>query len=211
MSFFKYYDFQKTSISLPALTAQYKYLSAAPYTTEITGQGTHRRNSKEGDSITDRFTEAIRKGGKSNKRRATVKFSSDTGNLHLLKPVAGYKPRFSYNGYLKGCNWISYDENPKPVLSAEYMEKQHRYNKRRKSKYCLLLAFVGDKYHGMQYNEPYNTIEKQLFEAMLKNDWILTEHLNNLGSIRFVHGSRTDKGVSALRMSCSMILRKYRA
>lgn len=192
--------------------AQHKYSSVALYSTKPSkapDQDTHPSNMKEGDSIADRLTRALKNHPKSNKLQARNRFKSDENrSINLLKPVVGYKPRFSYNGYLKNCNWISYDQNPKPIVSAEYIEKQQTYNKRKKSKYCLLLAFVGNKYHGMQYNEPFNTIERQLFEAMLKNDWILSEHLNGMWGVRFVHGSRTDKGVSALRMTCSMVLRK---
>lgn len=126
-----------------------------------------------------------------------------------MHPIKGYKPRFSYNGHLKKCTWINFDEHPRQIITPEKQEQQRQYGLRSKSKHCLLMAFAGEQYYGMQYNHSLNTIEKHLFEAMIKHGYMLTEHLNQLNQIRFVHGSRTDKKVSALRMVCSMILRKF--
>lgn len=123
-------------------------------------------------------------------------------------PMVGYEPRFSYNGYLKNRTWISYDEHPRATMTPEYMALQRDYAQRPKSKHCLLMAFAGDNYCGMQYNKEVDTIEKRLFEAMIRHGCMLAEHVDHLSGIRFVHGSRTDRGVSAMRMACSMILRE---
>lgn len=125
-----------------------------------------------------------------------------------MKPADGYEPRFSYNGYLKNRTWVSFDEQPKQSITSEQQDQQRQYAQRRKSKHCLLMAFAGDNYYGMQYNKTMNTIEKHLFEAMIRHGYMLTEHLEQLYRVKFVHGSLTDRGVSALRMTCSMILRE---
>lgn len=129
-----------------------------------------------------------------------------------LQPVDGYTPRFEYNGYLKNCNWRYYDEETKAKLRnqqpVELTEEQIRYRDRKKRKYCLLIGFAGANYFGMQFNQGVTTIEGELMNAMCKNNWILKEHLQNPIPLEFQHGSRTDRGVSAARMNCSLLLRK---
>ena len=79
---------------------------------------------------------------------------------------------------------------------------------RKKHKFCLLLGFAGGNYYGMQFNESVNTIEDEMLKAMVKQKWILPEHLAKPWTFDFVRGSRTDRGVSAARMNVSMVLRK---
>lgn len=125
----------------------------------------------------------------------------------------GYTPRFEYNGYLKNCTWRYYDEKTMVTLRniqpVKLTEEQIHYRNRKKRKYCLLLGFVGANYFGMQFNPDVRTIEGELMKAMCKNNWILEEHLINPISLEFQHGSRTDRGVSAARMNCSLLLRKF--
>lgn len=177
----------------------------------IIGPGPDVDKTHKSKSVTQIFTEAIQTATSRVQfaEQRTVNLQIDGKRVRLIKPTSGYSPRFSYNGHLKNCTWISYDDQPKQPATAAYMEQQRNYAKRKKSKYCLLLAFAGDNYYGMQYNESLHTIEKQLFAAMIKNDWMLPEHLDHLTRIQFIHGSRTDRGVSALRMNCSIILRKF--
>lgn len=70
------------------------------------------------------------------------------------------------------------------------------------------MGFSGTKYSGMQYNKDCETIEDNLFRAMLKTEWITEENMRKPWTIEFQRGSRTDRGVSAARQCCSLLLRK---
>lgn len=52
------------------------------------------------------------------------------------------------------------------------------------------------------------TVEGMLLKAMLENNWIQMASYKQPKSIKFQEGSRTDKGVSATRQCCSILLRK---
>lgn len=121
--------------------------------------------------------------------------------------------RFQYNGFLRRSNWVYYDDNDnkRPVAYGPETEKQNNYRMLKRRKFCILMGFAGGNYHGMQfqYQKDINTIEKALFDAMVKNRWILPEHLHKMSLVDFNHGSRTDTGVSAARMNVSMFLREF--
>lgn len=121
--------------------------------------------------------------------------------------------RFQYNGFLRRSNWVYYDDNDnkRPVAYGPETEKQNNYRMLKRRKFCILMGFAGGNYHGMQfqYQKDINTIEKALFDAMVKNRWILPEHLHKMSLVDFNHGSRTDTGVSAARMNVSMLLREF--
>lgn len=76
--------------------------------------------------------------------------------------------------------------------------------------HCMMLSYSGTKYYGIQRlrQEGAPTIEEVLFKAMLDNKWITDEAFEQPFSIRFQQGSRTDKGVSAVRQCCSIRLRE---
>ncbi|KAG4073939.1 hypothetical protein HA402_014144 [Bradysia odoriphaga] len=76
------------------------------------------------------------------------------------------------------------------------------------TKHCLMMGYSGSQYRGMQYQKRDGapTIEEILFNAMLECKWITHEAYKMPHSIGFYHGSRTDKGVSALRQCCSIRL-----
>lgn len=161
-------------------------------------------------TITESFNGALqrakakpRKSSEDNSRRFV---NNGIGAPHL----AGYVPRFEYNGYLKKCTWIPIEENQKPKQYVKSTDgEKEAYAKLSKSKVCLLMAFAGQNYCGMEYNgRGVETIEKYLFEALVKNRWILPEHIFKMGNVEFEHGSRTDAGVSAARMNCSIVLRE---
>lgn len=161
-------------------------------------------------TITEKFTEAIRAADEQRKLDHLDKISKPK-TLGKPKPyhlqVVGYKPRFEFNGYLKKSNWIRYDEDRQLITSLTKEQEEYKY--RKKAKYCLLLAFAGGNYYGMQLNTTLNTIEDNLIRAMVKNRWILDHHANRMYEVEFSHGSRTDRGVSAARMNVSMFLRKF--
>lgn len=159
-------------------------------------------------SITDKFTQSIRAVEEHKKiTKARTQPKNSEGTNKLLKPVDGYTSRFKYNGYLKKTHWQYYDEN-RQVDTSE-TEAQYKYKMLKKQKFCLLMAFAGGNYHGMQYNVNFNTIEENLFNAMIRNGWILDEHINKPWLVEFQRSSRTDRGVSAARQNISMILRKF--
>lgn len=125
----------------------------------------------------------------------------------LLKPFGDYTSRFQYNGYLRKSRWRYFDDNTKN--EEPETELQIKYRMRKKQKFCILMGFAGGNYYGMQYNNTVMTIEDKLLNAMVKNEWILEEHLNKPWLMEFSHGSRTDRGVSAARMNVSALLRRF--
>lgn len=126
-----------------------------------------------------------------------------------IKPANGYIPRFKYNGYLQKAKWVRYTEEDLKKKDAGLSEEQEIYRRRDKAKFCILMGFAGGKYYGMQYAGPErDTIEKHLFEAMAKANWILQEHIDAMFSLEYGRVSRTDRGVSAARMYCAANLRK---
>ncbi|XP_055312520.1 pseudouridylate synthase 1 homolog isoform X2 [Sitodiplosis mosellana] len=158
-------------------------------------------------TITEKFAESIKIAKETKKVVKARESPAYEGTNRLIKPVDGYTPRFKYNGYLRKSHWRYYDEN-RPEKEAE-TEEQFNYRMLKKHKYCLLMGFAGGNYFGMQFNESVNTIEDELLKVMVKNKWILPEHLAKPWTFDFVRGSRTDRGVSAARMNVSMVLPTY--
>lgn len=174
-------------------------------------------NEAQPKTITEQFTEALRVATEKRKlAKQTKKLNKLKADSHRefkgLKPKDDYVPRFEYNGYLKKCTWHYYDEKTKEKLKRNEVpiltEAQEKYQNRKKRNFCLLLGFAGGNYFGMQYNPSVRTIENELLTAMYKNEWILEEHIHKSYLLEFQHGSRTDRGVSAARMNCSLFLRK---
>lgn len=114
-----------------------------------------------------------------------------------------YKPR--YDGRAKKRNWEDYSaEGPR--------EKRENFNpgdRVKRKKCCLLMAYSGVNYFGMQRNPEMKTIEEDLLVAMLKNKWITEDGFQQAQNIQFQRAARTDKGVSAARQCVSLKLRKY--
>lgn len=130
------------------------------------------------------------------------------GTSRLLTPADNYTSRFQYNGYLKSKRWQYYDDEQLGAYGPE-TEQQYNYRLLKKQKFCVLLGFAGGNYFGMQYNKGVHTIEGVLLEAMVKNRWILSEHIQKPWVVAFDRGSRTDRGVSAARMNISLTLREW--
>ncbi|XP_002020326.2 tRNA pseudouridine synthase A [Drosophila persimilis] len=76
--------------------------------------------------------------------------------------------------------------------------------KRKKS--AILLSYCGANYYGMQRNPGMQTIEEELFKAMLKHKWITEDSFDQVQIACFQRAARTDKGVSAARQICSVKL-----
>lgn len=112
------------------------------------------------------------------------------------------KPR--YNGAWKKRKW-AFDRRDDTDEKRVRSNPEERVKKR---KYCMLLAFAGAKFLGMQRNPGVNTIEEELLKALLKNKMINDEGFNQPQMIHFQRAARTDKGVSAVRQCCSLKLRE---
>lgn len=66
-----------------------------------------------------------------------------------------------------------------------------------KRKVAVMVGYCGTGYHGMQYNPPNDTIEKELFEAFVKAGAISKANSTDLKKNGFQRAARTDKGVHA--------------
>lgn len=192
--------------------------SSPKFCTSSPGEN-HKNHSKSSSSndepkpnpsktITEQFTESLKKFKSAKKPPPANK-----REVELLEPTGGYVSRFQYKGFLRRSHWKYYDDNDnqRSVAYGPDTEEQHNYRMLKKRKFCILLGFAGGSYHGMQYQfrKDINTIEKELFAAMVKNRWVLPEHEQKMWLVDFNHGSRTDTGVSAARMNVSMFLRKF--
>jgi len=73
-------------------------------------------------------------------------------------------------------------------------------------KCAAMLSFSGKKYHGMQRNQAgeLKTIESEFLYALAKSGQIDPTWENKPQKAFFTRASRTDKGVSAARMVCSL-------
>lgn len=158
-------------------------------------------------TITEKFTQSIRAIQAERASNKLKKAKEKVGTSKLLTPVDGYTSRFQYNGYLKSKRWQYYDDERLGAYGPE-TEEQYNYRLLKKQKFCVLMGFAGGNYYGMQYNKGVHTIEGVLLDAMVKNRWILSEHIQKPWLIAFDRGSRTDRGVSAARMNISLTLRK---
>lgn len=166
-------------------------------------------NEHESKTITEKFTNSMEKVEADRVKNPIKKIKEKIGTSKLLKPIdSSYTSRFQYNGYLKAKRWQYYNDDRLGMYSPE-TEDQYNYRLLKKHKFAILMGFAGGNYFGMQYNKGVHTIEDVLLEAMLKNRWILSEHIQKPWSVDFQRGSRTDRGVSAARQIVSLILRKY--
>ncbi|XP_055375130.1 pseudouridylate synthase 1 homolog [Condylostylus longicornis] len=114
-----------------------------------------------------------------------------------------YKSR--YNGKNKKRPWQNYSEE----ISEEVKRRKANFNPEdriKRKKTVILLGYCGANYYGMQRNPGQQTIEEDLFKAMLKCKWIDEEGFNQPQQIHFQRAARTDKGVSAARQICSVKL-----
>lgn len=77
--------------------------------------------------------------------------------------------------------------------------------------HCMLIGYSGSKYFGMQCQRGKEaiTVEGILSKAMLESNWVAQASNKHPRLIRFQEASRTDKGVSAARQCCSILLRKF--
>lgn len=120
-----------------------------------------------------------------------------------------YQPRHNYSGYLKKSTWMYFKDKINNKKSEPINYSQNDRKNIFWKNHCLLMGYSGDNYCGMQYNPNVPTIENELFNAMHKHDWITQENKEKPWTIQFQRGSRTDRGVSAVRQVCSLWLRAF--
>lgn len=76
-------------------------------------------------------------------------------------------------------------------------ERGEDEGKNRKLKMCLLLAYRGTGYKGLQINPGTRTIEGDLENAIFKAGFLTEDNHNDLPKVRWSRAARTDKGVHA--------------
>lgn len=103
---------------------------------------------------------------------------------------------------------IEYKKRHKHTGNSECKVEDN--NSKQLVNHCLLLGYSGSKYSGMQFQTTKDvvTVEGIVFKAMLENNWIRMASYKQPRSIKYQEASRTDKGVSAARQCCSILLRK---
>ncbi|KAL1227388.1 Pseudouridylate synthase [Trichinella spiralis] len=94
------------------------------------------------------------------------------------------------------------DEETRKIIKAEPTEtvRIKRY------KYAMFLAYRGKNYHGMQVNPNVPTVEKYIMEALQKLNLITVDQVVQPSLFKFQRAARTDKGVSATKQICSLLL-----
>uniref|UniRef100_W8BKC4 Pseudouridylate synthase 1 homolog n=3 Tax=Ceratitis capitata TaxID=7213 RepID=W8BKC4_CERCA len=102
----------------------------------------------------------------------------------------------------KWVDWNTQDEQAGDTKRAAFDPA----NRVKRKKCAMLLSYCGAKYFGMQRNPGMQTIEEELFKAMLKHKWITEESFEAAQAACFQRAARTDKGVSAARQVCSIKL-----
>lgn len=175
--------FQRIFSKLPSLIKQYWEPSVSAIATAPQ------------KSFTDQFTEVIARI-KDNKRKARDP-----------KPQT-YTPRYVYTGKVLRHKWKSITRDDLVKKDLDKKEKEGDALPKR-VKYCMLMSYSGANYIGMQRQKQWSipTIEQELLQAMLKNKWITENAYRSPWVIEFQRASRTDKGVSAARQCCSVLLR----
>lgn len=83
---------------------------------------------------------------------------------------------------------LAVDSNGDPIPSEPRLPKR---------KVAVMVGYCGTGYHGMQYNPPSETIEKELFDAFVKAGAISKANSTDLKKNGFQRAARTDKGVHA--------------
>ncbi|KAM7360490.1 pseudouridine synthase 1 isoform 1-T1 [Cochliomyia hominivorax] len=102
----------------------------------------------------------------------------------------------------KWVDWKTEDEEKGDVKRPPF----NPADRVKRKKTAILLGYSGANYFGMQRNPGMQTIEEELFKAMLKHKWITEEMFEQAQLACFQRAARTDKGVSAARQVCSIKL-----
>lgn len=166
-----------------------------------------KSESNEGQTWTDRVTKVLEDSAHRAKSKKGPRIDT-------------YRPRVDYIGFLRNTSWHNKEPKTKTTattergitLDTDSEAVDNGFDKKPRNvfwkKRLLLMGFSGTKYSGMQYNRDCATIEDCLFRAMLQNEWITEDNMQRPFTIEFQRGSRTDRGVSAARQCCSLLLRE---
>lgn len=100
------------------------------------------------------------------------------------------------------------DKSQEVKLKQNSVDDREEYKWKKSKKMACMLSFSGKDYMGMQNqrSQGLKTIEGELLEAFFKGGHIDPEWLENPQKAFFARASRTDKGVSALKMVISLKL-----
>lgn len=113
---------------------------------------------------------------------------------------------------LKRRKWVNWEtEDERKSTEAKRAAIDPSVEKIKRKKCAILLGYSGANYYGMQRNPGMDTIEEELFKALLKHKWISYDAYGQAQVACFQRAARTDKGVSAARQVCSLKLRKVQA
>jgi len=82
--------------------------------------------------------------------------------------------------------------------------QRQEYPWKRAKKVAMMISFSGKDYLGMQRNPPHPTIEEELLKALRSSGAIAPEWFDRPQQAYFQRASRTDKGVSAIKMIVSL-------
>jgi len=109
---------------------------------------------------------------------------------------------------LKRKKWVDWKEqDEKDAANGVKRAPFDPADRIKRKKSAILLSYCGANYYGMQRNPGMQTIEEELFKAMLKHKWITEDSFEQIQISCFQRAARTDKGVSAARQVCSVKLR----
>lgn len=100
---------------------------------------------------------------------------------------------------LKATQGVVQNEN----VTNENNQRQD-YPWKRAKKVAMMISFSGKDYLGMQRNPPHPTIEEELLKALRSSGAIAPDWFDRPQQAYFQRASRTDKGVSAIKMIVSL-------
>uniref|UniRef100_A0A0B6Z3F8 Pseudouridine synthase I TruA alpha/beta domain-containing protein n=1 Tax=Arion vulgaris TaxID=1028688 RepID=A0A0B6Z3F8_9EUPU len=136
----------------------------------------------------------------------------------MLKQILNYVQRVKSNSiYLKMAECLPVLLGKRPADSDIVDSERHKKKKHKKKnlvqlgqsegckrKIAMLVAYNGAGYYGVQVNPGFQTIESEIFPALVKVGAIPQDHAETPSKMWFQRGSRTDKGVSAVGQLFSM-------
>jgi len=100
---------------------------------------------------------------------------------------------------LKGSQGVVHNEN-----ATNENNQRQEYPWKRAKKVAMMISFSGKDYLGMQRNPPHPTIEEELLKALRSSGAIAPDWFDRPQQAYFQRASRTDKGVSAIKMIVSL-------
>jgi len=138
-----------------------------------------------------------------------VTWMNKISSLLLRKQNLGLGLRFSQSIFPE-TRMI--EDSSKPELNGNSLQngapqtdgKRPEYPWKKAKKLAAMLSFSGKDYYGMQRNEGFKTIENEFLKALSGSGAIDPDWELNPQKAFFQRASRTDKGVSAAKMICSL-------